>query len=53
MLNCGATVDLKQNLSLQSKTCLVIDSHRPIHLGNIKESENVIVVDLVEYRYLL
>ena len=50
MLNCGATVDLNQNLSLQSKTCLVIDSHRPIHLGNIRESKNVGIVEYCEQR---
>ena len=42
MLNCGGTVDLNENLSLPSSSkCLVVDSHRPIHLGNIRSDSRV------------
>lgn len=47
MLNCGGTVDLNENLSLPSSSkCLVVDSHRPIHLGNIRSDSRVDLYDL-------
>ena len=42
MLNCGGTIDLSGNLSLQpGMKCFVIDSHRPLHLGNIRSGDQV------------
>lgn len=49
MLNCGGTVDLTDNLSLPSSSkCLVIDSHRPIHLGNVRSDDRVCVYECNE-----
>ena len=45
MLNCGATIDLAANLALTpALKCLVLDSHKPIHINNVHGSEQVLVV---------
>ena len=45
MLNCGATIDLAANLALTpALKCLVLDSHKPIHISNVHGSEQVLVV---------
>lgn len=45
MLNCGATIDLAANLALTpALKCLVLDSHKPIHVNNVHGSEQVLVV---------
>eukprot|EP00941_MAST-03F_sp_MAST-3F-sp1_P000861 g861.t1 len=45
MLNCGAVVNLNQILRLpRSITCLVLDSHRPIHLANVYQQDSRIIV---------
>ena len=42
MLNCGATVELAAHLSLTAEMkCIVLDSHKPIHIGNIKNADQV------------
>ena len=42
MLNCGATVELAIHLSLSpGMKCIVLDSHKPIHIGNIQNSDQV------------
>lgn len=46
MLNCGATVELGAHLSLrEDMKCIVLDSHKPIHIGNIQSGEQVVVVN--------
>ena len=45
MLNCGATIDLAANLALTpALKCLVLDSHKPIHISNVHGSDQVLVV---------
>ena len=45
MLNCGATIDLAANLALTpALKCLVLDSHKPIHINNVHGSDQVLVV---------
>ncbi|KAF4034272.1 CDC45-like protein [Phytophthora infestans] len=45
MLNCGAIVDVAKLLALPSYVkCYVLDSHRPIHLANIYDEHQQIVV---------
>lgn len=45
MLNCGATIDLAANLTLTpALKCLVLDSHKPIHINNVHGSDQVFVV---------
>ena len=45
MLNCGATIDLAANLALTpALKCLVLDSHKPIHINNVHGSGQVLVV---------
>ena len=45
MLNCGATIDLAANLALTpALKCLVLDSHKSIHINNVHGSEQVLVV---------
>ena len=45
MLNCGATIDRAANLALTpALKCLVLDSHKPIHINNVHGSEQVLVV---------
>ena len=45
MLNCGATIDLAANLALTpALKCLVLDSHKPIHINNVHGYEQVLVV---------
>ena len=45
MLNCGATIDLAANLALTPAIkCLVLDSHKPIHINNVHGSDQVLVV---------
>ena len=45
MLNCGATIDLAANLALTpTLKCLVLDSHKPIHINNVHGSDQVLVV---------
>ena len=45
MLNCGATIDLAANLALTpALKCLVLDSHKPIHINDVHGSEQVLVV---------
>ena len=45
MLNCGATIDLAANLALTpALKCLVLDSHKPIHVNNVHGSDQVLVV---------
>ncbi|KAI9917484.1 hypothetical protein PsorP6_012499 [Peronosclerospora sorghi] len=45
MLNCGAIVDLATVLALpRHMKCYVLDSHRPIHLANIYDAHQQIVV---------
>lgn len=44
MLNCGATIDLAANLALTpALKCLVLDSHKPIHINNVHGSDQVLV----------
>ncbi|TMW69627.1 hypothetical protein Poli38472_001783 [Pythium oligandrum] len=45
MLNCGAIVNVTQLLALPSSVkCYIFDSHRPIHLANIYDTTQQIVV---------
>ncbi|KAG3110529.1 hypothetical protein PI124_g10379 [Phytophthora idaei] len=45
MLNCGAIVDVAKLLALPTHVkCYVLDSHRPIHLANIYDEHQQIVV---------
>uniref|UniRef100_A0AAV1UM09 Cell division control protein 45 n=1 Tax=Peronospora matthiolae TaxID=2874970 RepID=A0AAV1UM09_9STRA len=45
MLNCGAIVDVAKLLALPPHIkCYVLDSHRPIHLANIYDTDEQIVV---------
>ncbi|UIZ25526.1 hypothetical protein KXD40_006437 [Peronospora effusa] len=45
MLNCGAIVDVMKLLALPAHVkCYVLDSHRPIHLANIYDEHQQIVV---------
>ena len=46
MINCGAIVNSKAMIPFPLHVkCLVIDSHRPIHLSNVYDAEQVIVLD--------
>ena len=46
LLNCGAVVDLTVHLTDEVEVVLiVIDSHRPIHLKNVKEASRILVLD--------
>ena len=46
VLNCGAIVNLKSLLSLQPEMkCYVIDSHRPMHLTNVYDTQQVVVLN--------
>ena len=39
LLNCGATVELQRFFEVPESTKIfVIDSHRPYHLANVKDS---------------
>lgn len=43
MINCGGSVDLKEFFSLdESVSIYVLDSHRPYHLHNVRESNHQI-----------
>lgn len=45
MINCGAIVNVTQLLQLpQHAKCYIFDSHRPVHLANIYDSHQQIVV---------
>jgi cell division control protein 45 len=45
MINCGAIVNIAQLLQLpRAVKCYVFDSHRPIHLANIYDANQQIVV---------
>jgi len=42
LINCGGTIDLAEFFSLNENTTIyVFDSHRPTHLNNLYESDNV------------
>jgi cell division control protein 45 len=48
LLNCGAIVDLMEYLeggNSDDSVLIVIDSHRPIHLRNVKEAGRILVLD--------
>lgn len=48
LLNCGAVVDLTEHLRNRDSDdviLIVIDSHRPIHLKNVKEASRILVLD--------
>jgi cell division control protein 45 len=46
LLNCGAVVDLTVHLeNLEDVILIVIDSHRPINLKNVKEPSRILVLD--------
>ncbi|KAG7390279.1 DNA replication initiation factor cdc45 [Phytophthora pseudosyringae] len=45
LLNCGAIVDVAKLLALPTHVkCYVLDSHRPIHLANIYDEHQQVVV---------
>ena len=46
LVNCGAVIDLTRYVSSENDVSLiVIDSHRPIHLKNIREPFRILVLD--------
>ena len=46
LLNCGAAVNLTSYLdTLLDVVLIVVDSHRPIHLKNVKEAARILVLD--------
>lgn len=45
LLNCGAVVNLAPQLLNEDVIAIVIDSHRPIHLNNVKEVSRILVLD--------
>jgi cell division control protein 45 len=46
LLNCGAVIDLTKHMDFATDIVLiVIDSHRPIHLKNVRESSRILVLD--------
>ena len=48
MINCGGTVDLKEFFNLdQSVSIYVLDSHRPYHLNNVRDTNEQVVFVLM------
>jgi len=47
MLNCGATMNIQETLNpgANDKRCIIIDSHRPIHVTNIHSPHNIVIFD--------
>jgi hypothetical protein len=45
LVNCGAVIDLTRDVASHDISLIVIDSHRPIHLKNIREPTRILVLD--------